>query len=227
MKRTTYNRPADSTASKSLADVRLDAELMNELSASAGKDDRHLTELIARHERLVFNEIRARNIRRCDIDEVAAGVWVKVWKICRDHKWDAGRARHCQDPFVPLLKTIATSQAIDFHRRASVRRKKAGRILEAYKAWREDWKDNLVGSGGRKAKPVEPSPSGVPDRLKAVVGGLPERLRSAYELHAQGLTNRKIAEQVGCSWGEVSRRLKAAREAIAVTSKGCEVLGAP
>jgi RNA polymerase sigma factor (sigma-70 family) len=220
MKRTSDDRPADSTARKSLADARLDAELMNELSASAGKDDRPLAELMARHEKLVFNELRGRNIRRCDVDDVAARVWVKVWEICRDHKWDAGRARHSQDPFIPLLKLVAKSQAMDFHRRTTNERKKAARIVEAYEAWREDWKDHLVGAKGRATKPVEPTPAGVPDRLKPFVGALPERLRGAYELHAEGLTNRKIAERVGCSWGEVSRRLKAARQALAAASGG-------
>lgn len=215
--RTNDDRPADSIVHKPLADVRLDAELMNEFSASKGKDDRVLSELMARHERLVINELRGQNIRRCDIDEVAAEVWVNVWEICRDRKWDAGRARHCQDPFIPLVKLVARSRATDFHRRATVQRKRSHQIVESQKVWREDWKDHLI---GRRAKAVKQAPAGVPDFLKPLVGALPDRLRCAYELHAQGLTNRTIAQRVGCSWGEVSKRLKAAREALATASCG-------
>ena len=219
-KRINNDRATDSTARKLLAGVRLDAELMNQFSASAGRDDRPLAELMARHEKLVYNELRGHNIRRCDVDDVASSIWEKVWKICRDGKWDAGRARHCEDSFVPLLKTIARSQAMDFHRRASNERTKMGQIAAAHEAWAADWQAHLVRSSGRKTKSVEPTPAGVPDRLKPFVAALPDRLRGAYELHAQGLTNRKIAERVGCSWGEVSRRLKDARRALATASAG-------
>lgn len=207
--------PADSTDRKPLADVRLDAELMNELSASEPGDDRPLRELMSRYKGLVFNELLRRNIRRCDLEDLANLVWLKVWQIGRDEKWDAGRAVHSADSFVPLLRSIVNSRAMDFHRRATGERKKSARIAEAAEAWGDDWRDHLAGAGRRAAKPVSSVPAGVPESIRPVVDGLPERLRGVYELHAEGLTNREIAKRVGCSWGEVSRRLKAARQAIA------------
>jgi len=201
---------------KPLADVRLDAELMNELSASKGRDGRPLGELMSRHQKLVFNELRCRNIRSCDIDEVASMVWNKVWTMGRDQTWNADRARFSADSFVPLLKTICNSKAMDFHNRRKAERKRRDRILEAAEAWGDDWRARL-GRAKRTKKAERPAPAGVPDSLAAAVAALPDRLRTAYELHANGLTNRKISELVGCSWGEVSRRLKAARQALAAS----------
>ena len=55
------------------------------------------------------------------------------------------------------------------------------------------------------------------------VAALPERLRTVYELHAKGFTNVKISGEVGCSKGEVSKRLNAARETLGLptTKKAC------
>lgn len=218
MKKKSDPRPADSTARKALADVRLDAELMNQLSAAEPRNDRPLEELMARHETLVFNELARRNIRGCDVEDVANLVWMKMWKIGRDGKWDAGRAVHSQDPFLPLLRTVVNSEAMDFHRRAARERKKKDRIVEACEAWGDEWRDHLAGAERRAKKPEQPLSGGVPGSLKPVVETLPDRLRIPYELHADGLTNREIAVKVGCSWGEVSRRIKAARKAIAADS---------
>ena len=218
MKKKSDSRPADSTARKPLADVRLDAELMNQLSATEPRNDRPIEELMARHERLVFNELTRRNIRPCDVEDVANLVWMKMWKIGRDGKWNAGRGSHSQDPFVPFLKSVVNSEAMDFHRRAARERKKTARIVEACEAWGDEWRDHLAGAGRRAKTPEQPLHGGVPGSLKPVVETLTDRLRIPYELHSNGLTNRAIAERVGCSWGEVSKRLKAARKAIAAVS---------
>lgn len=215
MKKKSDSRPADSTDRKPLADVRLDAELMNQLSAAEPRNDRPLEELMARHEGLVFNELARRNIRPCDVEDVANLVWMKMWKIGRDGKWNADRAVYSQDPFLPLLHRVVNSEAMDFHRKAARERKKTARIVEACEAWGDEWRDRLAGAGRRAKKPEQPLSGGVPDSLRPVVETLPDRLRIPYELHANGLTNREIAVKIGCSWGEVSRRLKAARRSIA------------
>lgn len=204
---------------KPLATVKLDMELMNELTASKGADNGCLDELMIRHRGLVFNELRRRNIRPCDIDDVANRVWHKVWRIGCDGTWDAGRARHCDDPFVPLLKAVANTQALDFHKRAAGEQKRRDVIRTAFEAHGDGWRENLAGRPrNRQAAKERPQPSGVPEQLAAAVATLPERLRKPYELHAGGMTNRKIADEVGCSWGEVSRRLKAARQALGLSA---------
>jgi|APCry1669189034_1035192.scaffolds.fasta_scaffold01411_8 hypothetical protein len=203
---------------KPLATVKLDMELMNELTASKGADNGCLDELMIRHRGLVFNELRRRNIRPCDIDDVANLVWDKVWRIGRDGTWDAGRARHCVDPFVPLLKAVANTQALDFHNRAAGEQKRRDMIRTAFEAHGDGWQAILAGPSAKRSAKHRPQPSGVPEQLAAAVATLPERLRTPYELHAGGMTNRKIADEVGCSWGEVSRRLKAARQALGMSA---------
>ncbi|MBM4010075.1 MAG: sigma-70 family RNA polymerase sigma factor [Planctomycetes bacterium] len=208
----------DGTArAKPLATVKLDMELMNELTASKGADSDSLGELMIRHRGLVLNELRRRNIRQCDIDDVANRVWDKVWRIGRDGTWDAGRARHCHDPFVPLLKTVANTQALDYHQRAAAERRRRDVVVSAFEAHGDDWRAILAGPSAKRSAKHRPQPSGVPEELAAAVATLPERLRKPYELHAGGMTNRKIADEVGCSWGEVSRRLKAARQALGLS----------
>jgi RNA polymerase sigma factor (sigma-70 family) len=49
------------------------------------------------------------------------------------------------------------------------------------------------------------------ESLPELIAALPERERVVLEQHAQGLKNCEIAPVVGCSKGEVSRRLTKAR----------------
>jgi RNA polymerase sigma factor (sigma-70 family) len=49
------------------------------------------------------------------------------------------------------------------------------------------------------------------ESLPEFIAGLPEQERVVLQQHAQGLKNCEIAPVVGCSKGEVSRRLKKAR----------------
>jgi len=205
-------------AGKPLATVKLDMELMNEVTASKGTDNDSLGQLMIRHRGLVFNELRRRSIRPCDLEDVANLVWDKVWRMGRDGTWNAGRARHCHDPFVPLLKAVANSQALDYHKRAATERKHRDLVVSAFEAHGDDWRTTLAGPRSRRSAKDRQQPSGVPEQLAAAVATLPERLRKPYELHATGMTNRKIADAVGCSWGEVSRRLKAAREALGLSA---------
>jgi DNA-directed RNA polymerase specialized sigma24 family protein len=208
------DRQAGPSDRKPLAEVRLDLELMNALTAAEGKDNAALGELMIRHRGLVFNELRRWNIRRCDVDEVAGDVWNTVWRIGSQGKWSVDRARHVKDPFVPLLKRICDSRAKDFHRGVSRERKRQERVTNAFDAWGHDWREKLATPRRRCPRAERPEPAGVPAHLTGAVAVLPERLRTVYELHAKGFTNVKISGEVGCSKGEVSKRLNAAREAL-------------
>lgn len=209
------DRPTKSDARKPLADVRADADLMNTLTAAKGADNSSLAELKFRYDGLVYNELRRWNIRRCDVDDVASKVWCKVWRLSCEGKWNVNRRRHSADPFLPLLRKICFSKSMDFHRGGSKHRKRMERLEEAAKAFGQDWQD-LAGEQSRRPRRERPEPAGVPDHLRPRVAALPDRLRTVYELHTQGLTNRSISTQVGCSWGEVSRRLKKAHEQLGI-----------
>jgi DNA-directed RNA polymerase specialized sigma24 family protein len=219
----TDDRPVSESDRKPLADVLLDAELMNVLTASEGNDNASLGELMIRHRGLVFNELRRWNIRRCDVDDVAGKVWDKVWSMSQKGTWDANRACHVRDPFMPLLKTICKSKAMDFHRGATRERKRQERVSSAFEAWGHDWRAKLASPRRRPARAEQPEPTGVAAHLVVAVAALPERLRTVYELHAKGFTNVKISGEVGCSKGEVSKRLNAARETLGLptTKKAC------
>lgn len=194
---------------------RTDAQLMDDLTAAGGQDGRSLGELMVRHERLVLDQLRRHNLRPFEREDVAATVWERVWKLGRDRKWDAGRALHVSDPFVPLLKKMTKNAAMDFHNAAATGRKRRNQMLDAHRVHGEGWRTALAGNPSWKGTVVQPAAAGVPECLASAVASLPERLRIVYELHARGLTNRRISKEVGCSWGEVSRRLKKAREALA------------
>ncbi|MFM7206730.1 MAG: RNA polymerase sigma factor [Planctomycetaceae bacterium] len=205
-------RPIDND--RKLADVRLDAELMNALTASEGKDGVSLGTLMVRHRGLVLNELRRWHIRRCDVDDVANKVWDKVWTMGRDQKWNSQRAVHVADPFVPLLKRICRSKAMDFHRGMKRERKRQARIVEAFEAWGDDWRTNLEKPRRRVPRAELPRPNGVPAHLQGAVARLPDQLRRVFELHSTGMSNVTIATEVRCSKGEVSKRLNKAREAL-------------
>lgn len=142
--RTTDDRPAADR--KPLADVRLDMELMNALSESKGTDSDCIGELMIRHERLVWNVLRRMGVRACDVDDVAGKVWVKVWDMSRLGRWNANRARHVRDPFVPLLKTICESKAKDFHRATGREYRRREIFAEAVAACGDDWRDKVRSS---------------------------------------------------------------------------------
>lgn len=213
------DRATATAGGKPLADVRLDAELMNALVASQGRDERNLAELKSRHDRLVINQLRSHNLRGFEADEVACIVWEQVWKMGCKGTWNAARARHTSDPFVPLLKRICKSRAMDFHRRTTRERRRQDRLFDAARSYGDDWQEALGGSRGQAAVAERPAPAGVPPHLAAAVAGLPERLRCVYELHSRGRSVRSISPEVGCSPGEVSRRLMAAREQLGLPRK--------
>lgn len=144
----TDDRPA--AERKPLADVRLDMELMNALTESKGTDSDSLRQVMVRHERLVWNALRRSQVRPCDVDEVAGRVWDKVWTMTCRGAWDAGRARHVRDPFVPLLKRICRSKALDFHRATGRARQRQERFAEAVMACGADWREKLAGSPRRR-----------------------------------------------------------------------------
>ena len=146
----TDDRPAADR--KPLADVRLDMELMNALAESQGTDSACLGKLMTRHEKLVWNTLRRWQVRPCDVDEVAGKVWEKVWDMSRVGAWDASRARHVRDPFVPLLKKICKSKALDFHKATGRARRRHERFAEAVVACGDDWRAQLVSSSRRRRR---------------------------------------------------------------------------
>lgn len=213
------DRPAPPSGAKPLADVRLDADLMNALVASDGRDNASLVELRFRHEGLVFNELRRWRVRRCDVEAVASTVWEKVWKIGRDRIWDVGRAKHVADPFVPLLRMICKRKAFDFHRQAKGQRRKAEHLIQMAEAYGEDWRQRMASRPARVPRPPSAEPAGVPPHLAAAVAALPEKLRTAFELESQGFSCRKAAERMGCAPGTASKRLSAARTRLGLPLK--------
>jgi RNA polymerase sigma factor (sigma-70 family) len=219
-------------------------ELMNELQASGGTNDKVLSDLQVRLGGVVMNQLRRAGVRHDVIEEVCAGVWRRVWKTsCKPAgtkgAWNPARARHTTDPFIPWLKRVARSRGIDWHRHNGRLRKQRQKLKDFIEhhgaAWldeRGDWEDEKQPGRGpkRRKKPstaepaVEKRAKGVPvatrrqaaaglDRVATTVAALDERQRRVLELCAEGLTNVQIAAAVGCSKGEVSRRLTAARKA--------------
>lgn len=221
---------------------RTATELMNDLQASGGTNDKVLSDLQVRFGGIVMNQLRLAGVRRDAIEEVFAGVWQRVWKTsCKPAgtkgAWNPLRARHTTDPFVPWLKQVASNKGRDWHRRNRSQRKRQAEfkaLVERHgAAWvdqRGDWQDDAP-TGHRKrrkksstaAVPTGKRAKGVPvatrrqamagrDRVAETVAALDGRQRRVLELCAQGLTNVEIAAAVGCSKGEVSRRLTAARK---------------
>ena len=213
------DRPIPQSGPKPLADLRLDADLMNALVASDGRDNASLLELQIRHEGLVYNELRRWHVRRCDVEEVASKVWEKVWRLGRDHIWDARRATHVADPFVPLLRKICQRKAFDFHRTCKAARRKAEHLIEMAAAHGEDWRQRMASRPRRVPRPPRPEPAGIPPHLEGAVAALPERLRTAFELDSQGLSSRKAAERMGCAPGTAWKRVAAARTRLGLPPK--------
>ena len=209
---------------KLLAGVRPDAELMNVLSSSRGCDERSLEELVNRHQVLVSTELKIRNIRSADLNEIQSKVWQKVWELGRDQKWNPHRGRGGADPFVPLLKRICFTSAMDFYRQRKQDRKKLQKIADAVELYGKGdrWREELAFRSGRKRKNAVSVPSGVPDYLTDAVKKLDDKFRRVYELHARGMKNCDISKVVGCSNGETSRRLKGAREKLALLAAAPE-----
>lgn len=207
------------------------SELMNELQASGGTNSKVLSELIGRHGYIVLNELHRANVRRDDVDGIANLVWGKVWSISikplgAKGAWNPDRARHTNDAFFPLIKQIATSQAIDYHRRCKVERKRQSVIEDTVHVhgagWREQLENRRGASSGQSGRCRQAENDAVPgmsrrmaaaarESLPEFIAGLPEQERVVLQQHAQGLKNCEIAPVVGCSKGEVSRRLKKAR----------------
>jgi RNA polymerase sigma factor (sigma-70 family) len=209
------------------------SELMNELQASGGTNSKVLSELIVRHGHIVVNELYRAHVQRHDVDIIANLVWDRVWAISmkppsEKGAWDPDRSRYTNDPFIPLIKQIANSQAIDYHRHRTVERKRRSAFEDMVRihgaAWRDQHDsrsrraDQRTRNRTRKQVQNDAVP-GMTRRMAAAarkslpefIAGLPEQERVVLEQHAQGLKNCEIAPVVGCSKGEVSRRLTKAR----------------
>lgn len=211
------------------------SELMNELQASGGTNSKVLSELIGRHGHIVVNQLSWANVQRHDVDILANLVWDRVWAISKKPlrkkgAWDPGRSQYTNDPFIPLLKMIATSQATDYHRHRTVERKRRSAFEATVRVHGAGWRDqheNGSHQGGKRTsrrkqaeKDVAPGmtrrmAAAARESLPEFIAGLPEQERVVLEQHAQGLKNCEIALIVGCSNGEVSRRLTKARGKIA------------
>ena len=225
------------------ADERTATELMNELQASGGTNNKVLSELQCRLGGLVMNELRRAGLRREAVNEAFADVWKRVWEISQksggvEGAWNPGNARHTSDPFVPWLKRVAYSAAMNVHRNTGRQRKRRAKLKEFVEqhgeAWveqRGDWHDEQPGTGQqRKAKRATPAGATEERRSKDLptvtrreaararekvleaVAALDDRQRVVLELNAEGRKNVEIGAIVGCSKGEASRRLTAARK---------------
>lgn len=211
-------RPAAAAVTKTEIDVQTDAELMNAVTASGGKNDRCFEKLAARHMPLILNMLRRRQVRSSDREILANSVLLRLWKNARDGKWDAGRAMYSDDPFLPLLGRIVKSVAGDHFREVGRTTTRTKRVAAAVEAYGDSWQERLSTTSSKQARSEASVPSGVPEVLRAAVAALSEKFRRVYTLHAEGHTNRAIATEVGCSWGEVSKRLTTAKRLLRETA---------
>jgi|GEM_PF-5973834 len=211
-------RPAAAAVTKTEIDVQTDAELMNAVTASGGKNDRCFEKLAARHMPLILNMLRRRQVRSSDREILANSVLLRLWKNARDGKWDAGRAMYSDDPFLPLLSRIVKSVTGDHFREVGRTTTRTKRVAAAVEAYGDSWQERLSTTSSKQARSEASVPSGVPEVLRAAVAALPEKFRRVYTLHAEGHTNRAIATEVGCSWGEVSKRLTTAKRLLRETA---------
>lgn len=226
------------------ADERTATELMNELQASGGTNNKVLSELQYRLGGLVMNELRRAGLRREAVNEAFADVWKRVWEISQksgglEGAWNPGNARHTSDPFVPWLKRVAYSAAMNVHRTTGRQRKRRAKLKEFVEqhgeAWveqRGDWKDDeqtgmpqqrrakrATSAGATEERRSKDLPTvsrrqaaGAREKVLEAVASLDERQRAVLKLNAEGLKNVEIGAIVGCSKGEASRRLTAARK---------------
>lgn len=214
----TNDRHGDHTVRKWNAAALTDTELMNELNTSRCQDDRPLRVLEVRHEGLVLNVLRRQHVRGGDAEGVAAEVWWRVARLAQQGRWNPAKAVHTQDPFVPLLKKITRNLGRDFWRREKTRNKRFKRFDQHVRLFGADWRDAAAPTS-RECRSVRPVPCGVPNSLASLVAELPEDLRLAYELHAEGLGCREIGKRVGCSAATANRRVNRAKKAIACTAQ--------
>jgi hypothetical protein len=77
-------RPTAAAVTKPEIDVLTDAELMNAITASGGRNDRCFEKLAARHMPLILNLLRRRQVRPSDREILANSVLVRLWKNARD-----------------------------------------------------------------------------------------------------------------------------------------------
>lgn len=226
------------------ADERTATELMNELQASGGTNNKVLSELQCRLGGLVMNELRRAGLRREAVNEAFADVWKRVWEISQksggvEGAWNPGNARHTSDPFVPWLKRVAYSAAMNVHRTTGRQRKRRAKLKEFVEqhgeAWveqRGDWKDEEQPARPQQRKAKRAMPAGATEERRSkglptvtrreaarareqvleAVADLDDRQRVVLELNAEGRKNVEIGVIVGCSKGEASRRLTAARK---------------
>jgi RNA polymerase sigma factor (sigma-70 family) len=222
-------------------------ELMNELQASDGTNSQVLFDLQVRFTGLVMNGLRKAGVRSDAIEDVFADVWDCVWEtstkpVGAKGAWNPGKARYTSDPFVPWLKRVVSSRAIDWHRRKHKQRKRQKKLQEFVErhgeSWiveRGDWEDDSDSSHCplKRRKPHSSGKNAISERrskqlptftrrqvaafrseIADVVAKLATRLQAVLVLKAEELSNVSISEHVGCSSGEVSRRLTAARNAV-------------
>jgi RNA polymerase sigma factor (sigma-70 family) len=214
-----------------------DGELMNELVAATGRNDkvmadRLLFDLKARHEPLVMNVLKAENVPAHDRDAVSGRVWETIDRVARKPSgskgfWDPGRGFGGGCPFVPFLKDVCSSRARDYHDTMKTARRRRRRVEEAASTFGDEWHIH----GGSAVKAAFPKKRGgnlkhtePPAAWNVVAAGrtmlatamtdLSERNRRALELHAEGMSNEEIAAVMGMSAATVSRDLTAARKSI-------------
>ena len=212
-------------------------DLMNELVAAAGRNDKAvenkvLSDLMALHEPLVLNILRVENVPAHDRDSVRGRVWDTIHRVARKPSgakgfWDPGRGFRGGCPFKPFLKKVCRSRARDYHDTTKTARRRQRRIEEAASTFGDEWhihggsavKAEFPKKRGGNLKQTEPPAAwnvvaGGRTMLATAMAGLSERNRRALELHAEGMSNEEIAAAMGMSSATVSRVLTAARKSI-------------
>lgn len=235
--KTPLSLPKAPAAAGGSAAAATDSELMNDLVAAAGRNDKAeldklFFDLWARHEQVVLNVLRSENVPAHDRDSVAGKVWDTIDRVARKPAgstgfWDPGRGFGGGCPFVPFVREIARSRARDYHGTVKTQRRRRRRLEAAAETFGDDWnvhggspaKDTAPKKRGGNLKQTEaPAPWSVVavgrTMLAAAMNELPERRRKALELHGEGLSNEEIAVVLGTSPATVSRELSQACRVI-------------
>jgi len=235
--KTPFSLPKAPAAAGESAAAVTDSELMNDLVAATGRNDKAVLnkcffDLRARHESFVLNVLRSENVPAHDQDSVAGRVWETIDRVARKPAgsrgaWEPGRGFGGGCPFVPFVRRIARSRARDYHDTVKTQRRRRRRLEAAVDAFGDDW--NVHGGspvkdtapkkrGGNLKQTAAPAPWSVVavgrTMLAAAMSELPERRRRALELHAEGLSNEEIAVVLETSTATVSRELNRARGAV-------------
>ena len=168
--------------------------------AAAG-DDRAFGVLVQRHKEALYRLLRRYTGDREEAYEAVHEAFIAAWSALR--RYDYNR------PFGAWLRTIAINKARDRGRRMVVRRLFFGsRVLDDTEA--------LAAADPRPAADQTLIDEQVSERLGAMIGQLPPRLKEALLLTAfEGLSQQEAAAILGISVKAVETRAYRARKLLA------------